>query len=145
MKIKDYRCKCGNNEFFFIKKNELENTVGIYCDKCGKWLKWADKEEKRLWASKQLENYNQWKLKSIFDNSPEIKVGNEIAYGTHIGVCTKFYTEDDKDFMYIMWKDGSCGGLLWNMSDFTKTGRDFPQIREVLKMMKGEADGNGFA
>lgn len=48
MKIKDYKCKCGNDGFFFMPKNHAENIVGIYCDKCGKWLKWADKDEKNL-------------------------------------------------------------------------------------------------
>lgn len=46
MQIKDYKCKCGNNNFFFAKKSESQ--VGIYCKKCGRWLKWADKDEKNL-------------------------------------------------------------------------------------------------
>lgn len=47
MKIKDYKCKkCGCDNFFFSAKGE--NAVGIYCDKCGAWFKWADKDEKNL-------------------------------------------------------------------------------------------------
>ena len=45
MKIKDYTCKCGNDIFFMSGNN---NQIGIYCSKCGKWLKWADKDEKNL-------------------------------------------------------------------------------------------------
>lgn len=45
MKIKDYKCKCGNNEFFFVQR---ENIMGIYCSYCGKWFKWANKDEKNL-------------------------------------------------------------------------------------------------
>lgn len=45
MKIKNYRCKCGHNDFFFADKN---NQKGIYCSHCGKWLKWADKDEQNL-------------------------------------------------------------------------------------------------
>ena len=45
MKIKDYKCKCGHDEFFFADK---ENQKGIYCSCCGKWLKWADKDEQNL-------------------------------------------------------------------------------------------------
>lgn len=45
MKIKDYKCKCGSDEFFMNTKG---NQTGIYCDKCGKWLKWADHDEKNL-------------------------------------------------------------------------------------------------
>ena len=49
MKIKDYKCKCGHNDFFFADKGSQK---GIYCLYCGKWLKWADKNEQNL-AMKQ--------------------------------------------------------------------------------------------
>ena len=49
MKIKDYICKCGHNDFFFADKG---NQKGIYCSYCGRWLKWADKDEQNL-AMKQ--------------------------------------------------------------------------------------------
>lgn len=45
MKIKDYKCNCGNDDFFFHSKG---NQVGIYCSYCGKWFKWADKNERNL-------------------------------------------------------------------------------------------------
>lgn len=45
MKIKDYKCKCGHNDFFFADKG---NQKGIYCSYCGKWIKWADKNEQNL-------------------------------------------------------------------------------------------------
>ena len=45
MIIKDYKCKCGHNDFFFADKG---NQKGIYCTYCGKWLKWADKDEQNL-------------------------------------------------------------------------------------------------
>lgn len=45
MKIKDYKCKCGHNDFFFANKG---NQKGIYCSYCGKWIKWADKDEQNL-------------------------------------------------------------------------------------------------
>ena len=46
MKIKAYRCRCGSKDFFTLKKSESQ--VGIYCQSCGKWYKWADKNEKNL-------------------------------------------------------------------------------------------------
>lgn len=49
MQIKDYRCKCGCNDFFFLDKC---NQKGIYCTDCGRWFKWADKDEQNL-AMKQ--------------------------------------------------------------------------------------------
>lgn len=49
MKIKDYKCKCGHSDFFFADKGSQK---GIYCSYCGKWFKWADKDEQNL-AMKQ--------------------------------------------------------------------------------------------
>lgn len=45
MKIKDYKCKCGHDDFFF---SDNSNQTGIYCSRCGMWLKWADKNEQNL-------------------------------------------------------------------------------------------------
>ena len=51
MKIKDNKCKCGHDDFFFADKG---NQTGIYCTNCGKWLKWADKDEKNLRMKQQV-------------------------------------------------------------------------------------------
>lgn len=45
MKIKDYKCKCGHDDFFIADKG---THVGIFCSYCGKWLKWANKYEQNL-------------------------------------------------------------------------------------------------
>ena len=45
MKIKDYKCTCGRDDFFF---KGVGNHLGIFCSHCGKWLKWADKNERNL-------------------------------------------------------------------------------------------------
>ena len=54
MKIKDFKCSCGKDDFMLFVPNEGKHT-GIYCTYCGKWLKWANKEEKRLMAGKVAE------------------------------------------------------------------------------------------
>lgn len=51
MKIKDYKCKCGCEAFFF---SDNGNQKGVYCSRCGMWLKWTDKNEQNL-AMKQEE------------------------------------------------------------------------------------------
>ena len=46
MKIKDYKCpECKSDDFFFL---EAGPHIGIYCKTCGRFLKWADKNEKNL-------------------------------------------------------------------------------------------------
>lgn len=43
------KCKCGSNEIFI----EIQgNTRGIYCVKCGKWLKWITKQELQIYKYK---------------------------------------------------------------------------------------------
>ena len=42
----DQECKCGNKSYLW-KKN-TGNVVGLYCSKCGHFLKWASKDEKNL-------------------------------------------------------------------------------------------------
>ena len=51
MKIKDYKCKCGHDDFFFADKG---NQKGIYCSYCGKWFKWAGKDEQNLEMKQEL-------------------------------------------------------------------------------------------
>ena len=63
MKIKDYKCKCGHDDFFFADKG---NQKGIYCSYCGKWLKWADKDEQNL-SMKQEPKIGHWIEKDGYD------------------------------------------------------------------------------
>lgn len=39
------KSKCCDSDIFIEKKG---SQVGIYCSKCGKWQKWANKDETRL-------------------------------------------------------------------------------------------------
>lgn len=49
MKIKDYKCNgCGKRDFFFNEKDKAH--MGIYCRWCGKYYKWADRNERNLIA-----------------------------------------------------------------------------------------------
>ena len=43
----DYHCKnCNGIDFGFLQKGA---QLGIYCSRCGRWLKWADKDEQNLY------------------------------------------------------------------------------------------------
>ena len=80
MKIKDYKCKCGHNDFFFADKG---NQKGIYCSYCGKWLKWADKDEQNL-ALKQgpLDNdyVSREKVKEILRSGVSLDLDEDKDY-----------------------------------------------------------------
>lgn len=47
----NYKCKCGNEKDFFTDHNLSQ--CGLYCEKCGKWQKWLNKDEERLFKHKQ--------------------------------------------------------------------------------------------
>lgn len=58
------KCKCGS-ENFFIEKNG--NNMGLYCKKCGKWIKWATKEETRIYQNKDKKETIKVNLKDFVD------------------------------------------------------------------------------
>lgn len=41
--------RCGNT---FLFAEESGSQTGVYCAKCGKWIKWASKDEKRVIPNK---------------------------------------------------------------------------------------------
>ena len=49
--MSSYKCKCGNEKGFFIEHNLSQ--CGLYCGECGKWQKWLNKDEERLFKHKQ--------------------------------------------------------------------------------------------
>lgn len=55
--MKEFKCKnieCNSNEVFI---EETGTQTGLYCAECGKWIKWLNKDEKRL-AERYIENYS---------------------------------------------------------------------------------------
>ena len=51
---KIFKCECGNDELFFTKKSAIH--TGLYCKKCGRWIKWLNKNEVRLWEARSVDN-----------------------------------------------------------------------------------------
>lgn len=48
-KFKDYKCRrCGCDLFYMEELKTLKDVAGLYCDYCGAWYKWLNKDEKRL-------------------------------------------------------------------------------------------------
>lgn len=53
MVIPKVKCECGCENVYFIEHKYSTNVLGIYCTKCGRWIKWANKAEKRLYVLSQ--------------------------------------------------------------------------------------------
>lgn len=55
MKIKDFKCiNCGSEDFKSRVNPHNHNILGIYCSHCGRWFKWANKNEKNLIMKRTL-------------------------------------------------------------------------------------------
>ena len=64
----DYKCKCGNTTKFFTETKG--SNIGLYCKECGKWIKWLNKDEDRLFNLKQgfKQELNKVDLEKPFDD-----------------------------------------------------------------------------
>ena len=64
----DYKCKCGNTNNFFTETKG--SNIGLYCKECGKWVKWLNKDEDRLFNLKQgfKQELNKVDLEKPFDD-----------------------------------------------------------------------------
>lgn len=71
-----------------------------------------------------------------YEKRNEFQVGDEVQRYGASAVVVRTHLNDDESKMYVVFQDGSCGRK--DKEDWTKTGRHFPQIAEVLGMM-GEA------
>lgn len=45
MEIQGTKCKCGCSKFYGQSQGP---HIGLYCVACGNWIKWANKQEKRI-------------------------------------------------------------------------------------------------
>ena len=54
--INKFVCSKCNGTFTFIKKNNTQ--TGLYCSRCGKWIKWLSKEKIRLYERQMEVNKN---------------------------------------------------------------------------------------
>lgn len=91
MKIKDNKCKCGHIDFFFADKG---NQTGIYCSYCGKWLKWADKDEQNL-RMKQASVLDKIRVEIIQERDGDMGGSQEIIDGFVYG-CNRALDIIDK-------------------------------------------------
>lgn len=95
MKIKDYQCECGSNQFFFNKKSF---QVGIYCAKCGKFLKWANRNEQNLCLQETQINVpcrltNSQAISYLFPSIPQTLI-LEIKNSMGEEWCNEYYQRE---------------------------------------------------
>ena len=88
-----------------------------------------------------LRNFSASEAIDVIERSEKIKVGDEIVdkYGWK-KVVTKTHNSGDITIMDCNGEFYECCKKAWKMSGFKKTGRNFPQIEEVLKQIKEGED-----
>ena len=91
----EIRCKkCGSTKVFTDTKG---NQTGIYCSDCGKWIKWATKNEIRL-----IEHNSTSDAKLTVDAIAELQAENEKLKNKleKIEQVVDSYLYDNKDVYY---------------------------------------------
>ena len=83
------QCKCGSLDFFMKKQG---NNTGLYCSMCGKWQKWMNKDDIRLFehnhkpkARNTIQQTNADRIRSMSDEElaeflSSIHTGRDIGY-----------------------------------------------------------------
>lgn len=75
--------RCGHDDFYFADKS---NRKGIYCSYCGKWLKWADKDEQNL-AAKQEAILDKIRVEIVDTGAYEQEVNGKTEFLKGINYC----------------------------------------------------------
>lgn len=88
------QCKCGSLDFFIEKQG---NNTGLYCLMCGKWQKWLNKDEIRLFEhnhkpknKSRINQTNADKIRAMSDEElaellEKIVSGNRDVIGINCG------------------------------------------------------------
>lgn len=110
------QCKCGSLDFFIKKQG---NNTGLYCSMCGKWQKWLNKDEIRL-----FEHNHKPKKKSKINqtNADKIRAMSDEELAEYIfGVSESFVPctncSGDCDFCELSDTDCKEKILAWLQSE----------------------------
>ena len=114
------QCKCGSLDFFIKKQG---NNTGLYCSMCGKWQKWLNKDEIRLFEhystpkKKKIKKTNADRIRSMTDEELAEFLRTTIAEtGENMFLCSEYEeTEHCKGHMctecgaYLAWLKSEVG------------------------------------
>lgn len=69
--MKDFICKkCGNTTYIVQEKsNGTGVATGLYCEKCGTWHKWLNKQEKVLYSVREKSDKDKEIVRLIAENA----------------------------------------------------------------------------
>lgn len=84
MKLEGFNpCACGCDDFILRQEG---SQFGIYCSKCGKWHKWANKNERNLFKGQRGADDLQALREMLEDVNPE-EIASHIADGSLDNWC----------------------------------------------------------
>lgn len=101
-----------NKSFTWVRKNVIGSNVALF---------------------DIIRNYSASEIIEEIKKYEEIKVGDEVELQSGLGVIL----ESDEDSTTVMKPNGGVF-ITYNKTVLKKTGRNFPQIEEVLKQMQME-------
>lgn len=96
---------------------------------------------KNFSAAKAIEKVKEYESRVPDKDVGEIKVGDEVMYGTRKGVVSKVYSIENGAMNTLeIWLGSSVLVIKANNNNLILTGKHYPEIAEVLRKMKNESD-----
>ena len=90
-----------------------------------------DKAYDIICGEDEVRVFDDDRLYMTFD-STELHIGDEVVKEKNIAIVTMIYFDD----CYVMYSNGACE--MDSISNFQRTGRNFPAIEKILKIIAKE-------
>ena len=110
------QCKCGSLDFFMKKQG---NNTGLYCSMCGKWQKWMNKDDIRLFehnhkpkARNTIKQTNADRIRSMSDEELA-----DYIFGVSVGNAPCVLCSEECDFCELTDEECKSKKLAWLQSE----------------------------
>lgn len=78
-----FKCKYCGNDTYITKRltgSTFSNALGLYCEKCGKWQKWLNKTERKLYTTHTSGDSSSTVVNPCLYCGDELPEGMQICY-----------------------------------------------------------------
>lgn len=91
-----FKCKYCGNDSYLIKQlmgASSPNVLGLYCKKCGKWQKWLNKKERKLYTTHTSADSSSTAVNPCLYCGDELPEGMQVCYSCEKRLCSELPEE----------------------------------------------------